>query len=125
MTGTRGWIRRQFEPYVKAGVGKWAAEKSSELGRGIYQYEEAGLLVRLYERGILYARGLEKNVLPYDAIRRVDPLPLTAVMSANKKPDSFVTLRLVTEERNVSLDVPMKIYSQLFPTLHRIASELA
>ncbi|AUX35890.1 MULTISPECIES: hypothetical protein [Sorangium] len=121
------WIRvkvsRAFRASVDAGIGRWSSEGDEadpEWGQVLYKYSDHRMSLALFEEGCERLGDDRSERLAYAEIQDVVPLLLTELVRVRDL-DAIVGIGVRLRTRTAVIDVPLKVYSTLCPTLKHIA----
>jgi hypothetical protein len=116
-------VKRDFRASVDAGIGRWSSvddEADPELGQVLYRYSDERLSIALFEKGCERVGGEQGARFAYAEIEDVVPLLLKELVRVRDL-DAIVGIGVKLRARMVVVDVPLRVYSQLCPTLKHIA----
>jgi hypothetical protein len=122
------WIKRELTAAVAAGIGKWAEEEVTELGRPVYKVTDGGTTLVLLERGLRYGRSPNASVsYPYTSFESITLVPLIELMKVHRNLEAMVTIRtrLRPDNRVLEIELPVRVYSSVATVLARIVNDLA
>lgn len=128
MNSVERLIRSKLEPAVAAGIGEWGDSTITTLGRAIYSAADGEFTIVLYDEGLRYANGSQLSFqCRYDEVAAVKLPSLIQLAQLRGDLDKTLSLELTrqSDSHPYSLELSLRIYSQVASVLARIINDLA